>query len=62
MVNFQYPDGAEQFEAAAFHQDGTFITAGHRESCELAAIEAGGLYCWWVNGRPVIKSDFEDRQ
>ena len=60
MINFQYPEGAEQFDAAAFNQDGTFIKTGHREECEQAAIEARGLYCWWINGQPVIKTDFED--
>jgi hypothetical protein len=54
-----YPEGAEQFDAAAFNQDGTFIMAGHREECEQAAIDARGLYCWWVSGKPVIKGDFE---
>lgn len=60
MVNFQFPEGAEQFDAAAFTQEGVFIRAGHREECEQAAREARGLYCWWHHGRPVIKTDFED--
>lgn len=62
MVNFQFPEGAEQFDAAAFTQDGTFIKTGHREECEQAAIEARGLYCLWISGRPVIKGDFEDAE
>ncbi len=61
MISFLYPEGAEQFAAAAFNQDGTFIMAGHREECEQAAIDAKGLYCWWVRGEPVIKTDFEGR-
>jgi hypothetical protein len=59
MINFQYPEGAEQFDAAAFEQNGAFIKSGHREECEQAAQDAGGLYCWWVNGQPVIRGDFE---
>jgi len=62
MVNFQFPEGAEQFDAAAFTQTGEFIKTGHREECEQAAIEARGLYCLWINGRPVIKGDFEDAE
>jgi len=60
MVSFQYPEGAEQFDAAAFHQDGTLIKTGHREECEQAAIDARGLYCLWIDGHPVIKVDFEN--
>lgn len=59
MITFTYPEGADQFDAAAFKQSGEFIKSGHREECEQAAIEAHGLYCIWVNGRPVIKGDFE---
>jgi hypothetical protein len=59
MINFQFPEGADQFDAVAFNQDGTFIIAGHREECELAAKDACGLYCGWNNGRPFIKGDFE---
>ncbi|RCS59703.1 hypothetical protein [Parvibium lacunae] len=62
MIQFKYPEGAEQFDAAAFNQDGTFIMTGHREECEQAAIDARGLYCLWINGRPVVKGDFEDRE
>jgi hypothetical protein len=62
MIKFQYPEGAEQFDAAAFNQDGTFIMAGHREECEQSAIAARGLYCWWIQSRPVIRFDFEDRE
>ena len=59
MVDFQYPEGADQFEAAAFNQDGTWIKSGHREECELAAIQANGLFCLWINGGIYIKNDFE---
>ena len=59
MVNFKYPEGSDQFDAAAFTQDGEWIKSGHREECEQAAINAGGLYCWWIDGRPVIRGDFE---
>jgi hypothetical protein len=62
MIQFQYPEGAEQFDAAAFNQDGSFIMTGHREECEQAAIDARGLYCLWVNGLPVIRFDFEDKE
>ena len=61
MLNLQLPEGADQFDAAAFTQSGEFIKCGHREECEQAAIEVCGLYCIVVNGRAVIKSDFEDR-
>ena len=59
MVNFKYPEGSDQFDAAAFAQDGAWIKSGHREECEQAAINAGGLYGWWIDGRPVIRGDFE---
>ena len=58
MINFIYPQGAEQFEAAAFRQDGTIIKYGHREECDTAAYDAAGLYCLWINGKPVIKTDY----
>ena len=59
MIHFQFPIGADQFPAAAFTQDGQFILAGTQQECEAAASEAAGLYCWWNNGRPVIRFDFE---
>ena len=59
MIIFKYPDGAEQFDSAAFTQDGAWLMSGHREECELAALECCGLYCLWVDGRPVIRKDFE---
>lgn len=59
MIDFKYPDGADQFDAAAFTQSGEWIISGHREECELAAIDARGLYCLWINKKPVIKNDFE---
>lgn len=61
LLDLQLPEGGEQFDAAAFTQDGQFICCGHREECEQAAIKAGGLYCWIVRGRPVIRGDFEDQ-
>ena len=59
MIKFQFPEGADGYQAAAFNQDGTWIMSGAREACEIAAQEAGGLYCGWNNGRPFIKHDFE---
>lgn len=58
MVKFSYPDGADQFDAAAFTQNGEFLKAGHFEECELVALEAHGLYCYWVKNKPVIRFDF----
>lgn len=59
MVIFEQVEGIEQFDAAAFNQDGSFIQCGHREECEQAAQAAAGLYCYIVDGRPVIRTDFE---
>lgn len=59
MIKFDYPEGAEQFYAAAFTQDGHFIMCGHREECEQAAIKEHGLFCIWIDGKPVIRGDFE---
>ena len=59
MIKFEYPEGANQFDAAAFNQAGLWIKSGQREECEQAAIDAGGLYCWWIDGQPVIRGDFE---
>lgn len=60
MLNLQMPEGADQFDAVAFTQSGEFIKCGHREECEQAAMNAHGLYCWIISGRPVIRADFED--
>lgn len=62
MLNLQLPEGGEQFDAAVFTQSGEFVQVGHREECELKAQAIGGLYCWIVDGRPVIRSDFEDSE
>lgn len=59
MIEFNFPEGASDFDAAAFSQSGDWLLSGHREECEQAAIDANGLYCIWVNGRPVIRADFE---
>lgn len=61
-LNLQLPEGGEQFKAAVFKQDGTFVQVGHREECEQKAQSIGGLYCWIVNGKPVIWGDFEDAE
>lgn len=53
------PEGADQFDAAVFNQDGIFALCGHREECELHAAEINGLYCLIVYGRAVIRKDFE---
>lgn len=59
MLNLQLPEGGAQFDAAVFTQTGAFVQVGHREECEQKAEEIGGLYCWIVDGRAVIRSDFE---
>ena len=59
MINFNFPEGAQHYDAAAFDQSGNWIFSGHREECEQYAQSASGLYCWWVNDRPVIRVDFE---
>lgn len=58
MINFLYPDGAEQSEAIAFTQTGIALAWGSQEKCEAAAYKAAGLYCLWVDGKPVIKTDY----
>ena len=59
MIKFEQVDGIEQFDAAAYTQGGHFIKAGHREECEQAAIDCGGLYCWVIRGQLVIRGDFQ---
>lgn len=59
MLTLTLPEGAEQFDAAAFSQTGEFLMCGHREECEQRAIDAFGLYCLIINGRAVIRGDFE---
>lgn len=58
-LNLQLPEGGEQFDAAVFTQHGKFVQVGHREECEQAAEKIGGLYCWIVDGKAVIRGDFE---
>lgn len=59
MLNLQLPEGGAQFDAAVFDQAGAFVQVGPREECEQKAEEIGGLYCWIVDGRAIIRSDFE---
>jgi len=59
MLNLEIPADSLPADAAVFIQDGEFVAAGHREECEQKAIAIGGLYCWIVKGRPVIRFDFE---
>jgi len=47
------------FPASVFDQDGTLIFMGPRENCEQLAEKVGGLYCWNVNGKPIIRRDYE---
>lgn len=56
-VPLMLPDD-ECGDAAAFTQDGHFIRAGHFEECEQVAMDHAGLYCWIVNGQPVIRGNF----
>ena len=58
MLNLQLPEPTD-FPASVFDQNGTLIFMGPRESCELLAEEVGGLYCWNVNGKPIIRKNFE---
>tara|TARA_R110000824_G_scaffold138448_1_gene303130 strand:- start:182 stop:424 length:243 start_codon:yes stop_codon:yes gene_type:complete len=57
--NLELPEG-ETGDAAVFKQDGTFVQAGHREECELKAIDIHGMYCWIVKGKMYARTDFED--
>lgn len=59
MLNLTIPADQLPADAAVFTQAGKFVAAGHREECEQQAISIGGLYCWVVNGQPVIRNDFE---
>lgn len=61
MLNLQLPEGADQFDAAAFTQDGEFLICGHREECEQKAESIGGLYCGISGGKAVIRGDFEGK-
>lgn len=58
MLNLQLPESTD-YPAAVFTQDGEFVMVGHNEECEQKAESINGLYCWIVNGRPVIRRDFE---
>ena len=58
-LNLQLPEGGDQFDAAVFSQSGEFVQVGSREECEQKAQSVGGLYCWIVGGRAVIRGDFE---
>jgi len=58
-LNLQLPEGGTQFDAAVFTQAGNFVQVGSREECEQKAESIGGLYCWIVDGRAVIRGDFE---
>ena len=59
FLRLELPDG-ESGDAAVFDQNGTFVKAGHREECELEAIEIHGLYCWIIRGNVFVRMDFED--
>ena len=59
MVKLTLPDDANQFDAAVFTQSGDFVMCGHREECELKAQAIGGLYCYVINGKPVIRGDYD---
>jgi hypothetical protein len=58
-MNLIVPSQELPANAAVFEQSGRFVMAGDREACEQRAIEIGGLYCWIINGRPVVRSDFQ---
>lgn len=59
MLNLEIPEGEEISPAAVFGQDGEFVEAGSREQCELTAQDIGGLYCWIVDGKAVIRHDYQ---
>ena len=58
MIEFIYPDCAARCEAAAFAQCGIILAWGSREKCDTEAYKAKGLYCLWIDGKPVIKTDY----
>lgn len=58
MLNLELPD-ATDFHASVFTQAGEFVMSGNDQDCEQKAESIGGLYCWNINGRPVIRGDFE---
>ena len=59
MLNLQLPEPTD-FSASVFDQSGNFIMSGNKEECELHAQYICGLYCWNINGKPVIRGDFEN--
>ena len=59
MLNLVLPEGSEGFDAAVFDQEGNWIQSGHREACEGKAEDIRGLYCLVINGKAIIKKDFE---
>jgi hypothetical protein len=58
MLNLQLPEPTD-FPASVFDQTGTLIFVGPRENCEQLAEQVGGLYCYNINGKPIIRKDFE---
>ena len=58
MLNLNLPEPTD-FPASVFDQDGVLIFIGPRENCEMLAEQVGGLYCLNINGKPVIRRDFE---
>ena len=52
------PDGADQFDAAVFTQQGEWVHCGHMEECEELASDIGGLYCWIDRDRAILRHDY----
>ena len=59
MLNLNLPKEDQIYPASVFNQSGEYIFSGHKECCELYAEEFFALYCWNINGKPVIRKDFE---
>lgn len=59
MLNLEIPEGEEISPAAVFGQNGDFVAAGSREQCELTAQEVCGLYYWIVDGKAIIRRDYQ---
>jgi hypothetical protein len=58
QITLTLPDGADQFDAAVFTQQGEWVHCGHMEECEDLAKDIGGLYCWIDRDRAILRHDY----
>ena len=58
MIFLQLPEKTD-FPASVFDQNGLHIVNGPKEKCQYIAEQINGLFCWNVNGRPIIRKDYE---